>query len=520
MLEKDSWKSSLFLYGLMILAMVLTVYCKENYHVDELLSFTLSNNDTGWIHFEDGRKYNSEDLFESQFAAQTDRLFDYTTVWNNQAGDVHPPLYYAILHTICSLTPQRISKWQPAIINFIFALLTLYIQRRIWALFWPEVHTEKQSKLIQNIAFGVWVLLPGVLNAIAFFRMYIMSMFMVTWVSYLCLKILLVNVSGGGKSWKQWMFLFGASICSALTHYYCVMFLVLIEIVLMSFWFIYKKWKEIGIQILVAALSAVSAISVFPEMLTHVFEGYRGNETMENFRGLSLENYLKQLKIFYEFINNSIAGGLLVFFLVLLVMLYLLKKTDEKDIQDKMKINMLVLLIFPCIGYYLLLGRITVMNSERYIVPLYAIMFICLIYFIKMILKWSKLLPQEAGMLLVLALILTRAYQVAEWSNLYRDDDLQKIMTEYVDSDALVVYDATWKCVTLYKELRMNSVTLIKDEEYDLLNKTDIIDSGEFVAFVTETSQVEELEEKFGGKMQYEKLGSFSYFTAYYMYCG
>lgn len=199
MMEKNCWKSSLFLYGLMILAMVLTVYYKENYHVDELLSFTLSNNDTGWMHFEDGRKYNSEDLFESQFAAQTDRRFDYTTVWNNQAGDVHPPLYYAILHTICSLTPQRISKWQPAIINFIFALLTLYIQRRIWALFWPKVHTEKQSKLIQNITFGVWVLLPGVLNAIAFFRMYIMSMFMVTWVSYLCLKILLVNVSGGGQ---------------------------------------------------------------------------------------------------------------------------------------------------------------------------------------------------------------------------------------------------------------------------------------------------------------------------------
>lgn len=298
------------------------------------------------------------------------------------------------------------------------------------------------------------------------------------------------------------------------------MFLVLIEIVLMSFLFIYKKWKEVGVQILVAAISAVGGISIFPEMLTHVFSGYRGNETMENFRGLSLEKYLKQLKIFYEFIDNSIAGGLLGFLGVMLVMFYLLKKVDEKVIQEKMKINMLALLIFPCIGYYLLLGRITVMNSERYIVPLYAIMFICLISLIEMILKWSKLLPQEVGMLLVLALILTRAYQVAEWSNLYRDDDLQKIMTEYVDSDALVVYDATWKCVTLYKELRMNSVTLIKDEEYDLLNKTDIIDSGEFVAFVTETSQVEELEEKFGGKMQYEKLGSFSYFTAYYMYCG
>lgn len=519
MMEKDSWKSSLFLYGLMILAMVLIVYCKKNYDVDELLSFTLSNNDTGWMHFEDGRKYNSEDLFESQFAAQTNRLFDYTTVWNNQAGDVHPPLYYAILHTICSLTPQRISKWQPAIINFIFALLTLYIQRRIWALFLPKVQTEKRSKLIQNIVFGVWVLLPGVLNAIAFFRMYIMAMFMVTWVSYLCLKIFWINVSGG-KSWKQWMFLFGASICSALTHYYCVMFLVLIEIVLMSFLFIYKKWKEIGIQILVAALSAVSAISVFPEMLTHVFEGYRGNETMENFRGLSLENYLKQLKIFYEFVNNSIAGGLLGFFLVLLVMLYLLKKTDEEDIQGKMKINMLVLLIFPCVGYYLLLGRITVMNSERYIVPLYAIMFICLISLIEMILKWSKLLPWEIGMLMVLALILTRAYQVAEWGNLYRDDDLQEIMTEYVDLDALVVYDAAWECVTLYKELKTNSVTLINNEGYELLNKTDIINDSEFVAFVTETSQVEQLVEKMGGKMQYEELGSFSYFTAYYMYCG
>ncbi len=39
---------------------------------------------------------------------ETER-FDYANVYENQVNDVHPPLYYFVLHTICSFFPDTFS---------------------------------------------------------------------------------------------------------------------------------------------------------------------------------------------------------------------------------------------------------------------------------------------------------------------------------------------------------------------------------------------------------------------------
>jgi len=78
-------------------------------------------------------------------------------------------LYF--LHTLCSFFPEKFSKWYAGIINIFFALLTLYILRKL-------VLNLTKNKEISNIVSFVFILSPGILSAISFFRMYIMECFL------------------------------------------------------------------------------------------------------------------------------------------------------------------------------------------------------------------------------------------------------------------------------------------------------------------------------------------------------
>ena len=123
--EKHIKKSgTIILYVTFFLLMVITISKKENYHVDELFSYGLSNN-VGHITmiFDDGAKYDPADVYGKYLTVSNNRhKFDYRNVWINQKNDVHPPLYYMILHTICSFFPGTFSGWYAGSINIIFSV--------------------------------------------------------------------------------------------------------------------------------------------------------------------------------------------------------------------------------------------------------------------------------------------------------------------------------------------------------------------------------------------------------------
>ena len=61
------------------------------------------NVDGGW---------NSPEDFNEYLAVSPDDRFDYAQVYENQIIDAsHPPLYYALVHTVCSFFPGVFSKW-------------------------------------------------------------------------------------------------------------------------------------------------------------------------------------------------------------------------------------------------------------------------------------------------------------------------------------------------------------------------------------------------------------------------
>ena len=123
----------LLIYLLFIVLMVLTIKNKDNLYVDELGNYGMANNVGGTsIVIEDGKTYYPSAIpWMEYMTVDAEHRFDYKNVWKNQAEDVHPPLSYMFLHTICSIFPGIFSIWSAAVINIVFALGTLFFLRKI-----------------------------------------------------------------------------------------------------------------------------------------------------------------------------------------------------------------------------------------------------------------------------------------------------------------------------------------------------------------------------------------------------
>lgn len=289
----------IIIYVAFFIIMIITLTCKRNFHVDEICSYTLSNNTKSiMMTFEEGRTYTPAGhiYLDNMAVENTSEAFNFVNVWKNQEKDVHPPLYYVLLHSICSLCAGRFSLWYAAVINICFAMFSLYFLRKLIVLFCHE-------RMIADYASVLFVLSTGVLQNVSFLRMYVMAMFWVTLTAYLFLKAF-----DGEFSYKFLIQIGLTAIAGALTHYYCIIYLCATCFACGICLIIQKRWKDIISLIICMAISAGISIAVFPAMLSHMFSGYRGTQSIDNMtQGTMLEHW-ERIKSFYQFINVQMLG--------------------------------------------------------------------------------------------------------------------------------------------------------------------------------------------------------------------
>ena len=120
------WKIAFFC--LLFLQLSLAVFFgtqKESMHNDEFYSYYSTNGLHG-LSLKD-REWNDTALLFQELIVTNEGRFHYANVYKNQEKDVHPPLYYFLLHTVCSLFPNMYSKWFGLVINLIFFILTFFL---------------------------------------------------------------------------------------------------------------------------------------------------------------------------------------------------------------------------------------------------------------------------------------------------------------------------------------------------------------------------------------------------------
>lgn len=517
--------------------MVLIVSSKNNYHVDEMFSFSLSNWNRNVFPVVDGKIYSPTEFYRQWMAVSPEGRFDYGPVWLNQEKDVHPPLYYALLHTLCSFTPGKIADWQPAVINFLFAFLSLWIFRRLLCLTGEEYLNCTENSVLMNVASLAYIVLPGILNNVSFFRMYVMAMFIVTWISYLTIRIALCVQTGTLVPHRYWLELFLASLFSALTHYYCVMYLVFDEIVLFAYLLLKKRRKEPLLQVLVSMAAAAASVLIFPAMIGHILSSGRGVQVRGNFFDLSPTVYLDQIKAYYTFFDKSVAGGFPAMLLIAVILLCACRfvfalavsspvnddREKDQPAQTSYSRHLLCLafILIPSLLYYILLCRITVMVSERYAFPLYTILFFAIILTIEIVLRHLRIRHKAflVATAFILASVLAGVYKEPKWQYLYRDDSLQYTITDYCGLDCVVVYEKQFQIRSLYKETGcLNNITFIKKDDYDLLLKNGIASSDDLILFAYKTDVAGELVQRLANVDKYEEIGKRTYFTVYHLF--
>ena len=340
---------------------------KAGFHEDEYYSYYSSNRTAGFYY--DDRTWTEMSDWRKEFTVEKGSGFDFGMVHLSQSWDVHPPLYYDILHLVCSLTPDIFSKWQGIGINiaaFILGQLVLYLLTLRLA---GGADTAAASgdtaaaagrgggEAAALLTVALWGFTPAAMSMLMFIRMYALLTLWVLLCAYLHLR---------EKQDLRTSILMGlVTLAGFLTHYYYIVFLVFIGLLKAAAYLKGRRFKELAAYVLCHAAALVAAVAVYPSAAVHILRGYRGREAQAAF--LDAGNLWERVTLFGPILDEYVFGGFLAAALAVFVAAAFLRFRRERT-PDRARICLFAasLLYFAVITKTALqLGA----SSVRYILP-------------------------------------------------------------------------------------------------------------------------------------------------------
>ena len=374
-------------------------YQKEDFFMDETFSYTLMNMKEGAGMIQTAPEFNniwiSGDKIKNMLVVGKDEVLRYDIVYYNQTQDVHPPLYYFLLHTASALSFGNFTKWTGIILNiiiFVGICAVLYIiGKKIF-----------KSTIWAFVLVAIYGVSTGAIFSTLFIRMYeLLILFVLLYLNKI-IDILKTNViENKNISKKDIIQLVTIFVLGMLTHYHFIIISVLISLVLFII-MLFKKVKisrictYVGINIL--GLLIYSAI--YPSFYTHMFGTQRGTESTGNL--LNLADYADRIKRGINVFDVNIFGEvgkiiipIFILFITLAVIKKILenglKKVEEKDGKKEetecIDKYILGIVIISTIIYFMLVSKIVPFMSIRYFLIIVPLIHIVLVYIFKFVME-------------------------------------------------------------------------------------------------------------------------------------
>lgn len=376
---------------------------KAGYHEDELYSYYSSNKTAGL--FVNDREWTIGESFRNELVVLPGEQFRYGVVKQMQSWDVHPPFYYYLLHTVCSLTPGIFSKWQGISVNllgFVLSFILLAYAAYLTAVYpismQPELSdSEKQSYrkrgyVLAGTVCGMWGFGAAVISGVMFIRMY-------QWLTVfvlLCLCLHLHALVRKKESWSFYLLLAVTVFLGFLTQYYYIIFHFFLGAGFCLYLLKEKKWKSLMAYVGTCAAAFGAALVYYPSALSHIFRGYRGTEAVGEFANAS--NTLERLQFFIGLFDKYMMGGGLALWLLLICLIAMtnrfLQKRAKRSGREQKRERILTLpvglLLFTAAGYFFTVAKTALLlgeTSNRYELPIYGVLVLLLVYSLYMVQK-------------------------------------------------------------------------------------------------------------------------------------
>ncbi len=416
----ESGKSSGWLWTaafvlLLCMQILLMIYYggkKTGFHEDEYYSYYSTNRTAGL--YEPDREWVDRDSFRNEFVVLPGEGFRYGLVATVQSWDVHPPFFYFILHTACSLFPGVFSKWLGIGVNLVAFALNFGL------LSWLAYMVTGRDKWLTIAVVAVHGFNPVIVSGVMFIRMY-------EWLTVFvllcaCLHVrAVIKKQAGAKSFLLPLML--VNYLGFLTQYYYIIFLFFMAAGFCLWnvlpcvgkktgkggsrekaclWDSVRECVEYGCA---CGVSLALAVLSYPASLSHIFRGYRGTGAVSEF--LNTANTDERLGFFAGLVNEYLFDGYfwLWFFLIILMggAVSAVRRREKRrevsalsagaDIPAREQNRketagkegeaaVFLLLLFTVCGYFFTVAKTALLlyeTSNRYQLPVYGIMILLVI---------------------------------------------------------------------------------------------------------------------------------------------
>ncbi len=369
-------------------------------HIDEMYSYLLANSydgskistiDSYWEQWIDGNS-----LMET-ITVQKGEAFSYDKVYYNNSFDCHPPLFYALLHTVCSVFTDQYTIWFGIALNMILMLIADFL---IYLLS-KEFINNKMTAVLPVLLWGISL---ACMNTVLFIRMYMLLAVCSIGFLYMTVRSL-----KKGFNLKRCFFLFTFSLLGVFTHYYFILFAFFVTLFYCLSKFIKKDFKEGILFGSTVSLSVVLLLVIYPcaiEQATGSSSNNVGNEVSRSILNFStlpnkIIDFISWLTT--SLYNKYIFAAICVFVCLLVVGVLIKTKNKHKkiilDYEFKLIISFIVITIVTIVTSLHIAGDYA---SERYIYNLYPIL---AILFISFIYKIIENVDNKKFVLIILSLI-------------------------------------------------------------------------------------------------------------------
>lgn len=252
---------------------------KTSYHCDEVYSYGLANNFYGaYLESEDvysHEEYNSNqwvsgDIFREYITVQPSERFRYDSVWYNQSKDRHPPLFYALIHTISSFMPDTFSFVPGFILNLIFFAVT---QVFLFLL----AKDILRSRYLALLLCLFWGFSMAALDSTIFVRMYCMLMMWTVILMYLHSRLF---ISGEKPPVRLFILLGVVTALGGLTQYLFYFVAFITAVIFCIHYLINKRFRIFLIYGSSMLLGVIAAFVIYPPSFRQLFtEGDKATAT-------------------------------------------------------------------------------------------------------------------------------------------------------------------------------------------------------------------------------------------------
>ncbi len=346
-------------YMLLVVNVSLVLYYfnqRDIFHTDEQWSYAHANSTQGAYlspsvdsYMRDKEhsisyKWLDNIIFHDYLTVQENERFVYGHIGENLKVVEHPPLYFLILHTICSFFPDVFSKWHGGVLNILAFTLTLILLYKLSKL-------VLKDDVLALFPVFFWGFSNIGLGTALYLRMYMLQTFFAVGLAYQTLLML----DEKQERAEQLILIYLYSALGILTQYNSLIFSFFMAMATGSVLLCRKNWCLLLSYGGIMLLSVLTLFAVFPDAFDVLLHSQRGTEIASRttrfgsflFLLLKIENLL-DVCLTQLFCFRAVYGGVFVAFF-LLGFMAVCNRQRNADIR---------LLLFVCVCTFVLLAFI------------------------------------------------------------------------------------------------------------------------------------------------------------------